>query len=290
MPPTTHGETGRAIDAWTYVAPPLGHLRQGRGSIKLRGSIGDPGEQVAPRRHARAKSLENFLLQCQGLLRCRGNALVERCELCRHETHCARHRLAVNEEARLVRCLKRCRRGGRHFDEVAQHIIVLHFQRLYSGRFTIACLQPGDHMARLIAQRTVLVEIGGKALLHEVTVTRKDGQVHIECCIEFAGQIKVAPAQRLADRVEVFRQPADGDAGAQPVRKVTSDHQRVANPGKVARAAAGYCNAPQGALKVRHGGKQLANVFAKAGIGDEVRHVVQPIGNGVGIAQRVRKT
>ena len=126
-------------------------------------------------------------------------------------------------------------------------------------------------------------------MLHEAAVTCEGGQVHVERRIEFAREVEIAPAQRLADRVEVFWKAADGDAGAQPVREMAGDHQCIADAGEIARTATGNRNPAQGAFQVWHRGEQLANILAQGRIGDEMRHVVEPVGDGVGITQGVCK-
>ena len=230
------------------------------------------------------------MLKCQRLLGRRGDTLIKRGELRRDKAHGARYRLAVNEQSRFLGCLQGSGSSGWNLDEVAQNVVVLHLERLDAGHLAIAGLQPGNHMARFIAQRAVLVEIGGVALLHEATVASENGQIDIEGVVELSGEIKIAPAQRLANGIEVLRQPADGHTGAQPVGKMASDHQGIADSGQIARATTGDCHPAKGALEVRHGGQQLANIIAQGGIGNQMRNVVEPVGDGIWIAQGVRQT
>ena len=62
------------------------------------------------------------------------------------------------------------------FHEVAQHIVVAHFQRAHAGLVRVARLQGRDHAARFIAQRARLVERRVVAGTHEAAVALHVGQ------------------------------------------------------------------------------------------------------------------
>ena len=66
--------------------------------------------------------------------------------------------------------------GGGHLDEVAEHVVMAHLQRLDAGRLGIGRLQSGDDLARAVAELALLVEIGARAVTDEASVARIDRQ------------------------------------------------------------------------------------------------------------------
>ena len=131
--------------------------------------------------------------------------------------------------------------------------------------------------------------LGREARLHESAIACGGWQFAVEGSIEFPRKFEIAPAQRVADVSQTFRQSANGRAGQQPVSKMACDHQTVADRPEITWAPAGNGDSSQRPLKVRHGGKLPADVLPKGGIDHEVRDIVQPAGDCIRVAQGVRK-
>ena len=85
-----------------------------------------------------------------------GDAVLKFAQFHRRIANRAGHGLAVDKqtiiEGDFVGLL------GRHFDEVAQHVVVLDFQRLDAGFGAIATLQPGDQPLALAPERAQFVQ------------------------------------------------------------------------------------------------------------------------------------
>ncbi len=64
--------------------------------------------------------------------------------------------------------------GRRDLDEVAEHIVVAHLQRLDGGGVGVSRLQAGDDLAASVAQAPVLVEILAEAVGDEASVAGID--------------------------------------------------------------------------------------------------------------------
>ena len=78
--------------------------------------------------------------------------------------------------------------GGRQFDEIAQHRIVLDLQRSDPGLAAIARFQPSDHAARFIAKRARFIQRGMRAGKNEPAIAREEGRLGDEQLFEPAGQ------------------------------------------------------------------------------------------------------
>ena len=79
----------------------------------------------------------------------------------------------MDEVAHMRRRLQGRRILRRDLDEIADHVVVLELQRFDAGLRRIIALQAGDHLAGIIAQGAVLVEILRIATAHEAAIARQ---------------------------------------------------------------------------------------------------------------------
>ena len=97
-------------------------------------------------------------------------------------------------------CAGACRIGcilRRHFDEIADDIVVPDLERLDAGLGRIVGLQPGDDLARVVAQPAVFVELRGIAFPHEAAVAGESGSSSCKRGVELRGRAAVG---RLRER------------------------------------------------------------------------------------------
>ncbi|MNI33039.1 hypothetical protein D3C73_869670 [compost metagenome] len=67
--------------------------------------------------------------------------------------------------------------AGSDLDEITKHVVVLDLQRLDAGFIGILQLQAGDHLARLVAQGTNLIQFCIGAISQESPVALQKRQV-----------------------------------------------------------------------------------------------------------------
>ncbi len=84
-----------------------------------------------------------------------------------------------------------------HFDEIAEHIVVLDPEDANSGILGVPCLQRRDDPARLVPERARLVESLVIAFADESAVTLEGRQLGGERSRQFGGQHAIWLAARL---------------------------------------------------------------------------------------------
>ena len=88
------------------------------------------------------------------------DAAFERRQLVRGEAHRVGERLLVPEHARMRLALQHRRRSGADLHEIAEHLVVLDFQRLDAGPRRVIGLQLGEHHLGARRQLPQFVELG----------------------------------------------------------------------------------------------------------------------------------
>ena len=163
----------------------------------------------------------------------------------------------------------------RHFDKVAEEIVVLDLDLPELGEFAIACLQGSDNAPALVAQRAGFVErcvvahrneIAGAAIERQVRCERR-GQRLRDAAIDF---VKGGLRQRDLTRQII--------AGNEP-RHFIGRHKPGAHCLQVARAAAAERQPRQGAHEVRRVFQPLAHITAQVAILDQESHAGKPLRN-----------
>ena len=110
--------------------------------------------------HRARQLVEQRKLARQRFARRVQDAAFERGKLVGGEAHGVGERLLVAEDRRMRLSLKRGGGAGAHLDEIAEHLIVLNFERLDAGLRRIGRLQLGEHdlgvggeLAQLVKRR-----------------------------------------------------------------------------------------------------------------------------------------
>ncbi len=255
-------EIKRIVDLGAGPVAYRGKLRQRRRDI-------DGGERLGHRldRWFGGKDLpgelfENADFPCQRLVRGRRNLGLKLGELRSRETHRAGHRLAMHE-GRVERRLQQLfTLRLRHFDEIAEEIIVLELELLGLGPSSVLRLQFGDDFAALVAQGAQPVEIDVVARTDKITVARlqrqlarkRIGEPHRDVGIGCRGLLRIV-LQALGQRRDDI----------EPRGNRLGDAQGIADRGEVARPAALEREPRQGAREIGGGletGAQIASQIA----------------------------
>ena len=177
--------------------------------------------------------------------------------------------------------------GRRDLDVVAQHVVVAHLEPGDAGLLAVACLEPGDQPAALVAQGHQLVEVGGVARRDEAAVAGDQRQLGPERPVQAVDQGVVAPQPRVhgGDRLGRRAQAGLGQVAAQH----RSLAQRVAQGGQVARPATPHGEPRQGALDIGTAPEHRAQGPAQAALGDEELDAIKAAGDGRGVSERRRQ-
>ena len=149
------------------------------------------------------------------------------------------------------RAHERIAQGGRHLDEIAQHVVVLDLEPLGRGEIAIFLLQGGDDLPALVAERPHLVERGIDTGADEIAIAPLQWRVLDEGRAEPADQVRVwrrdvgsrlgeQRRQGIARKGIVMQQPRD-DARCR---------EAVADRGEIAWAGALQSEARMGALEI----------------------------------------
>ena len=78
--------------------------------------------------------------------------------------------------------------GGRGFNEISQHIIVLNFQGRNLILAGIIGLHPSNHRSRFVAQRRHLIQLSRIASGDKSTISRQKGRLDDQGAIQFVGE------------------------------------------------------------------------------------------------------
>ena len=131
-------EGSGAIDVWSHIAAAFGQFGQGAGRVEFRRGFGNYRKLFAFGAHHGDEPGENLLFDGDGAFGSRRNSLIERREFSGDEAHRRGNRLPVDKDRGLVRRRQHGCGRRRHFDEIAQNIVMPHFERLDAGLIGIA--------------------------------------------------------------------------------------------------------------------------------------------------------
>ena len=95
-----------------------------------------------------------------------------------------------------------------------------------------------------------------------------------------------APSNRTSSS-SCLQKAADGCACAEPVREMTGNHQTVTDASEIAWTSAGNRDPAQRAFKIGHCGELPPDLPAQQSIVQEMRDLVQPVSDEMGIAEWV---
>ena len=176
MPAAFHPEDRRIIE---FRAGPVaigGQPCIGTGHIDLGQRAGDDPDVLGQRLDTVPETLERFGLESECTIGRAGNPALQLGQLGCREAQGIRHCLAVNE-VRIVH--QRVGLPGRHFDEIAQHIVVLDLEVRNARRLGIGLLQAGDQLAGIVAQNARIVERRDPAFRDEPAIAHGHaGRLH----------------------------------------------------------------------------------------------------------------
>ncbi len=138
-----------------------------------------------------------------------GDAALELGELGGGEAHRVGHGLAMDETGavRLFEQPAAMARG--HFDEIAEHAIVLDLERLDVGLGDEPRLQCGDDSARLRRQRALGIERSIVAAFDEAAIAREQRRIVIDGAVEFRRKRRGRRGERVAHAGDVGRRLID---------------------------------------------------------------------------------
>jgi hypothetical protein len=235
----------------------LGEVGEAGCDVDQRERAGGLRDAVGACRHFGDEVGEQAQLQCHRLVGGLRDLGLQLAQLDGGEAGGVGGRLALDEAA--VRLHLVMLRRGR-LDEIAQHVVVLDFERADAEVGAVARLQLQDQLARIVAQRAPLVEVGQVAGRDEAAVARQQRQALAQRARQAIDQVAVMAevGQRLAQQRRRRAETCLGEQRLDAGRR----QQAVADGGEVARAAAVQRQARQRALQVRRFLQVRAQVLA----------------------------
>ena len=273
----------RFIDKGPRPAAFFGAFGQRRGNIKLGQRIGHRFDGHIIPQHRIGELVENCQFQRQRAIGGRGNLAFQLVQLGGRKAHCALHGLAMHEQ-RLMRGLQQFLADRlRHFDKIAEKIIVLDAQGLGMGGFGILGLQTGNHLPAGIAQGAGLIQLFGKSGFDETAIARAQRQRFVERLLHQFRQAAIQLSQSLMSFEHV--------GGLVAVLVEQFPHHQggqhaVTQRGQIARPAPSHRQTRQSARQIGGSAQNAAHIGAQSTVCVEKINGIEPVGNQHHIGQR----
>ncbi|MNS94366.1 hypothetical protein D3C72_1285810 [compost metagenome] len=161
--------------------------------------------------------------------------------------------------------------AGRDLDEVAKHIVVLDLERLDAGLIGIFQLQPGNHTARLVAQRPHLIQFGIGTIAQETAVPLQKRQVVGQHRAKHGFQPTRQRFQIRERRRQLIRQQSLIENRGYPFGR----SQPLPDGTEIARAAALQRKARKRTRHIRNLFQRIAQAIAERHVIDEIGHRIE---------------
>ena len=177
MPAAFDEEAAAIVDMRAHIVLRLRKLGQRRRAVQRGERGGGVRNRFLGGEHRTRKLFEQRKLARQRFARGVQDAAFERGKLVRGEAHGVGERLLVPEGRRMRLGLQRGGGAGAHLDEIAEHLIVLDFQRLDAGLRRVGRLQLREHHLGIGRELAQFVERRVVAASDEAAIAREIGKV-----------------------------------------------------------------------------------------------------------------